>query len=160
MIIILDNIRSAHNVGSIFRTADAVGWCEKIVLCGITPTPIDRFGRANERIAKVALGAEKTMAWKEEESAVDVVQALKNDLWYIIALEQDSHAMPYSSFWLPLGKRQKTALVLGDEVEGVSQGVLDRTDAILEIPMRGMKESLNVAIAFGIVGFHVLREKA
>ena len=154
MIIVLDNIRSLFNVGSIFRTADAVG-AEKIYLCGITPTPEDRFGRIRPQLAKVALGAEKTVAWEYNKSTANVLCDLKKQKYIIIAVEQDNKAIPYYKLKVPSSKLKKIALVFGNEVEGISKNILKRADKILEIPMAGMKESLNVSVAAGIVMFGI-----
>jgi tRNA G18 (ribose-2'-O)-methylase SpoU len=163
--IVLHNIRSVHNVGSIFRTADAAG-TEKIYLCGITPTPCDRLGNLRKDFSKVALGAEKYVPWESAKSTTRAIAALKKDGWKIFAVEQSKKSVPY--FRLKIGDRKsKIALVLGDEVRGLPPSVLKLADAILEIPMRGAtmkdarhpknkgkgKESLNVAVAFGIVAF-------
>jgi tRNA G18 (ribose-2'-O)-methylase SpoU len=156
MIVILDNIRSIHNVGSIFRTADALG-VEKILLCGITPAPIDRFGLPNKALVKVALGAEQSVPWSKAGSTLEAMAELKQKKYTIIALEQDKRAI--SVFDLKdrsrdlAFRRNKVALILGSEVEGIAQEILDKADFILEIPMRGKKESLNVSVAFGIAGY-------
>jgi len=156
--VVLDNIRSVHNVGSIFRTADAVG-AEKIYCCGITPSPLDRFKNVRADFAKVALGAEKSVAWEAGASTKDigeVLAALKKDGWQIFAIEQAENSVPYYEV-VPGGgggdAEAKIAFVLGAEVEGVSATALALADKILEIPMRGKKESLNVAVAFGVVAF-------
>lgn len=156
MIVLLDNIRSAHNVGSMFRTADAAG-IEKIYLCGITPAPIDRFGRTNKEIAKVALGAEKTVAWEAVKSTAAVINKLKKEGFAVFAVEQDARSIPYDRIRLKKQECSRTAILMGAEVEGVSRAILKRCDAILEIPMRGEKESLNVSVAFGIVVFQLIR---
>ena len=152
MIAILAGIRSSYNVGSIFRTADASGF-EKIILCGITPLPLDRYNRPNKEIAKVALGAEKYLPWEYAESAVREIKKLKQLGYKIIALEQSRRSLPYSKFKIT---NAKFVLVLGNEITGLSNSVLKLADKILEIPMRGQKESLNVAVAFGIVAFKLL----
>jgi len=161
MVIVLDNIRSLFNVGSIFRTADAVG-AEKIYLCGITPTPEDRFGRIRPQLAKVSLGAEKTMKWEYNKSTANVLCDLKKQKYKIFAVEQDKRSVPYykvsakggSAFG---GKSSdlKVALVFGNEVEGISKNILKKADKILEIPMAGKKESLNVSVSAGIVMFGI-----
>jgi tRNA G18 (ribose-2'-O)-methylase SpoU len=156
MIVILDNIRSLHNVGSIFRTADAVG-VEKLYLCGITPSPLDRFGVVRGDVAKVSLGAENTVPWESVASTSRLITSLKKQGYTIVALEQDVRAVPY--FQYADGSRvvarddRKIALVLGAEVEGVSPAVLKKCDAIIDIPMSGKKESLNVSVAFGIAAY-------
>lgn len=157
MVVILHNIRSTHNVGSIFRTADAAG-CEKIYLCGITPAPVDRFGRANEKIGKVALGAEKTVVWEKINQTVRLVDKLKEDGYKILAIEQSEKSVPYNKIKLSNKDFKKTALVLGNEIKGLPRPVLRRANKILEIPMRGKKESLNVAVAFGIVIFNLINK--
>lgn len=174
MIIILHNIRSLHNVGSIFRTADAAG-VEKIYLCGVTPAPIDSFGRPRQQLTKVSLGAEKYIGWEEVKSTTKLIDKLKKEKYKIFAIEQSKKSIPYckvkNSSTSPKGSRRKIALVLGNEVSGLPASILKRADKILEIPMRGVmvrqahhprrtghgKESLNVAVAFGIVVFK-LRE--
>lgn len=150
--LILDNIRSVYNVGAIFRTADAVG-VSKMYLCGTTPVPIDRFGRARQDLAKTALGAEKTVAWEYCESSLACVEKLKGEGVEIIAVEQDSRAIPYASLKKEeyAEKVPTIAFVFGDEVRGVSPEVLDLADTIIDIPMRGKKESLNVSVAVGVV---------
>ena len=154
MVVILHNIRSTHNVGSIFRTADAAG-CEKIYLCGITPAPVDKFGRVNEKISKVALGAEEWVAWEKIGRTAAIIDKLKKDGYTIFAIEQNKKAVPYFKVKMKRGTT-KTALILGAEVSGLPLQVLRRADKILEIPMRGKKESLNVAVAFGIVVFNLM----
>lgn len=160
MLAILHNIRSAHNVGSIFRTADAAG-IEKLYLCGITPTPLDRFGRPQKDVAKVALGAEKSVPWEHCVSTTRLLDRLKKEGFTIFAVEQDPRSVSVLRFGLKnvLRPNLKThiALVFGDEVRGLSSAILKRADTILEIPMFGKKESLNVSVAFGIVAYR-LRE--
>ncbi len=151
MISVLHNIRSLHNVGSIFRTADAAG-VEKIYLCGITPTPLDKFGRLRPQLAKVSLGAEKTVVWENSKSTVRTIEKLKSDGYKIFAVEQSKKSIPYYKLRIANSK-QKIALVMGNEVKGLSPSVLKKADKIIEIPMAGKKESLNVAVAFGIVVF-------
>src|SRR5665213_3604147 len=151
LVVVLDNIRSVHNVGSIFRTADAIG-VEKIYCCGITPGPIDRFKNVRADFAKVALGAERSVAWETAKNTVDVLEALKEDGWHIYVVEQAKGSVAYHSLG-QIFANEKIALVLGAEVDGVSAPVMALADKILEIPMHGKKESLNVAVAFGIVAF-------
>ncbi|MDO8442946.1 MAG: TrmH family RNA methyltransferase [bacterium] len=176
MIIVLDNIRSLFNVGSIFRTADAVG-AEKIYLCGITPTPEDRFGRIRPQLAKVSLGAEKTVEWEYVKSTSKLIDMLKKsksrselrsatgEKYKIFVVEQDKKSIPYYKLKLspsgrsPKGRKkmdlEKVVLVFGNEVDGISKNVLKKADKILEIPMVGMKESLNVSVSAGIVMFGI-----
>jgi len=165
MVVILHNIRSLHNVGSIFRTADAVG-VEKLYLCGITPAPLDRFREVPQQLAKVALGAEKTVPWQKVSTTARCITDLKRQGFTIIALEQDKRAIPYYAYktnpspakaGTPF-RKGRIALVLGAEVRGISPALLKKCDTIIEIPMNGMKESLNVSVAFGIVAF-ALRDR-
>lgn len=152
MIVVLHNIRSLHNVGSIFRTADAVG-IEKIYLCGITPKPVDRFGKLRQQLTKVSLGAEKSVPWEKVSSTTKLIDRLKKDKWNVFGIEQSKGSTPYFKV-----KRvpPKTVLVLGNEVNGLPKSVLGRCDKVLEIPMNGRKESLNVSVSFGIVAFQLM----
>lgn len=151
MIAILDNIRSVHNVGSIFRTADAAG-IKKIYLCGVTPAPLDRFGKVRSQFTKVSLGAERTVQWERCEKAAATLILLKKEGYVICALEQSARSIPY--YRLPRNVPfQKIALLVGNEVNGLSPLLLCKADYILEIPMHGKKESLNVGVALGIVAF-------
>lgn len=150
-VLILPDIRSAHNVGSIFRTSDAVG-ISRIFLCGYTPRPLDKFDRPQKEIAKTALGGEKTIPWVYEKSVVKVIESLKSEGFKITAIEQTDNSIDYKKFKCS----KKVAFILGNEVDGMSKKVLDKCDAAIEIPMRGEKESLNVAVAAGIVLFRVL----
>ena len=158
MVVVLDNIRSLHNVGSIFRTADAVG-ATKIYLCGITPTPLDRLGRVRPPFTKVALGSEENVEWEKRASTWRVLDKLKIEGYKVLAIEQHKKSIPYYSLPTAYYSLDKVALVLGHEVRGLPESVLSRADKILEIPMSGIKESLNVSVAYGIVAFH-LRYKA
>ena len=152
---VLDNIRSVHNVGSIFRTADAVG-ISRLYLCGITPTPCDRFGKIKKAFEKVSLGAEHSVPWRHARSCAAVVAKLQSENFFVCALEQ--HPKSRSLFIRSAVPRaaKKVALVVGSEIDGVSAGVLKRSDRIIEIPMRGTKESLNVSVAFGIGAYHIM----
>jgi len=150
-VVVLNNIRSNENVGSIFRTCDAAG-VSKIILCGYTPAPLDRFNRINNGLAKAALGAEKFVAWEKEESLQEAIKKLKDgkmERFKIIGIEQDKKAINYKL----LPNDCNLALVFGNEVEGLSLEDLKLCDSIAEIPMHGEKESLNVAVAVGIVLF-------
>ncbi len=158
MVVVLDNIRSIYNVGSVFRTADAVG-AQKIYLCGFTPTPLDRFGKSLPRFSKVALGAEKSMAWEKFAQTWRVIDRLKADDYTIFAVEQSRNSIPYYSPSAEDYSFNKIALIMGNEVSGLSDSVLKRADKILEIPMNGAKKSLNVATAFGVVSFHLRYNK-
>lgn len=150
---VLDNIRSVYNVGSIFRTANAVG-IEKIFLCGITPTPLDKKGRRRSDFAKVALGAEDVVQWEYAESTVGCLEKLKEENFHIIAIEQDDTSVDYKS--VSREGEKNVAFVIGAEVDGMKKEVLALCDVIAEIPMLGSKESLNVTIAFGIAVYRIL----
>ncbi|MHB9019312.1 MAG: TrmH family RNA methyltransferase [Minisyncoccota bacterium] len=154
MIIVLDNIRSLYNVGSIFRTADAVG-VEKIYICGITPEPEDRFGKIRQKLAKVSLGAEKTVAWEYSKSTASVLCDLKKQKFKIFAVELDKRSIPYFKAKIKRSDLSKIAIIFGNEVGGISKNILKRADKILEIPMAGKKESLNVSVSAGIVLFGI-----
>ena len=146
--IILHNIRSVHNVGSIFRTADAVG-VSKVYLTGFTPTPVDRFGRTRKDMAKVSLGAEKTVPWEYCKRIDALLERLKKERVWRVAVEQAESSVDYRR----VRTKKKTAFLFGNEVTGLSHAVLARVDSIVEIPMRGVKESLNVSVAVGIMLF-------
>jgi len=152
MMVILHNIRSLHNVGSIFRTADAAG-VDKLYLCGITPAPVDRFGKVRPPLAKVALGAEKSVSWESCNQTNRLISKLRADGFKILAVEQDKRSVPLFNVWRI--NLQKLAVVVGNEVKGLPKSILNNCDLILEIPMAGKKESLNVAVSFGIVVFHL-----
>ena len=149
-VVVLDNIRSVHNVGSIFRTSDALG-VNKIFLCGCTPTPRDRFGRDRKDLAKVALGAEKSIEWEYSESTESAIKKLKKESVQIIALEQAENSVDYKKIKI----KKDSAIILGEEVKGLSKTILNLVDIVAEIPMRGIKESLNVSVAFGVAGFRI-----
>ena len=150
--ILLDNIRSVHNVGSIFRTAETIG-ISKIFCCGTTPAPVDRFGRKREDFAKVALGAENAISWSYAPSSESLLKSLKkkNKKLIIISLEQDKNSVDYKKIKI----NSDCLIILGNEVEGVSKKLLKLSDIIAEIPMRGKKESLNVSVAAGIFLFRI-----
>lgn len=147
---ILDNIRSAHNVGSIFRTADGAG-VGKIYLLGYTPTPVDRFGREQPEIAKTSLGASREVEWEQVENGGGpaLLARLKAEGFTVIAVEQTPNSIHLDDFSVPA----KVCYIFGNEVDGVSKELLDLADGVVEIPMRGSKESLNVSVAAGIVLF-------
>jgi len=149
MVVVLYNVRSLYNVGSIFRTADAVG-VEKIYLCGITPEPLDEFGRIRPQLAKVSLGAEKYVPWEKIKSTTKLLDKLRKEKFKVLAIEQSSRSVDFNK----AEKSQKVALVLGSEVSGLTPTILKKAHKILEIPMFGKKESLNVAVAFGIVAYY------
>jgi tRNA G18 (ribose-2'-O)-methylase SpoU len=151
MILILHNIRSVHNVGSIFRTADGAG-VSHIILSGYTPAPTDRFGLPRKDFAKVSLGAEQNIPWRQTKTLAAAVKILKKENYFIAAVEQDKRSIPLFDFKAP--KNRQLALVLGNEVLGISKQSLMLADAVLEIPMRGKKESLNVSVSAGIAMYH------
>lgn len=152
-ILILLNIRSALNVGAIFRTADAVG-IDVIYLVGVTPRPNDKFGRIQKDIAKSALGAEKTISWEYKKSFLPIISKLKKDDYKIIAIEQDKNSINYRK--IKIGNRN--AFILGEEVNGIDKKILKKCDYIAEIPMYGKKESLNVSVACGVALFRILQK--
>jgi tRNA G18 (ribose-2'-O)-methylase SpoU len=150
MIVALCNIRSAHNVGSIFRTADALG-VEKLYLCGITPQP-GQPGKSGRELAKTALGAEHSVPWERARRAGDVIRKLRTQGFQIVGLEQDKHSCNIFSFRMPKTK-QKLLLLLGAEIGGIPRPLLEKCDRVIEIPMYGQKESLNVSVAFGVAAY-------
>ena len=154
MIVILHNIRSLYNVGSIFRTADAAG-VSKIYLCGITPKPIDEFGRPRKQLTKVSPGAEKYVDWEHCKSTARLIDELRADKYEIFAIEQSKKSIPYYKV-KSKNKNAKIALILGSEIKGLPSSILKHTDEILEIPMKGKKESLNVSVALGIIAFNLI----
>lgn len=141
---VLNNIRSLYNVGSIFRTADGAG-LEKLWLCGVTGIPPDT------KISKTALGAEKSVAWEFAKDAVTCVRNLKSQGYQIVLLEQTVKSIPYQEF-VPQGP---VAVVVGNEISGVSDDLMELCDQAVEIEMTGLKISLNVTVAFGIVAYHI-----
>ena len=151
LFLILDNIRSTHNVGSIFRTADAA-LVSKIFLVGVTPDPVDRFGRERKDISKVALGAEKIIPWEHAENLNILIKKLKKSGIKIVALEQAENSVDYKKF-KPIFPM---ALILGEEVSGITKETLKLCDSIIEIPTKGQKESLNVSVSAGIAMFRIL----
>ncbi len=150
-VVILYNIRSVENVGAIFRTADASG-ISKIYCVGYTPTPLDRFGRKRNDLAKSALGAEEYVKWEAKKSLPALIATLRRDDFQIIAIEQSDKSINYKDIKL----KKKNAFIAGPEVTGIPKSILDKCDKIAEIPMLGKKESLNVSVATGIVLFELL----
>ncbi len=146
--VVLDNVRSAHNVGAIFRTCEGAG-VQKIFLCGYTPAPIDRFGREVAEIKKTSLGASEVVEWEQCDDVVTCVQQL-NDLGIkIVAVEQADRSVSIYAQQSP----ERVAYVFGNEVTGVDERVCSIASRIIHIPMRGMKESLNVSTCVGVVLF-------
>ncbi len=152
-VVVLDNLRSVYNVGSIFRTANAVG-IEKIYLCGTTPTPLDKKGLRRKDFAKVALGAEDIVSWEYVESPTDCVKKLKDESFHVISLEQDKSSVDYKE--VEIKGEENIVFVIGSEVDGINHEIIKISDVTAEIPMLGTKESLNVTIAFGIAVYRIL----
>lgn len=151
MRLILDNIRSVHNVGSIFRTSETAG-VNAVYCLGTTPVPVDRFGQKRKDFAKVALGAEDLVKWEYYKTGTLLIKKLKKEGFKIIALEQAKNSVDYRK----IKNAGKIALIVGNEIGGVSKSLLKLVDEIAEIPMRGKKESLNVAVATGIMVFGMM----
>ena len=142
IIIVLDDIRSLHNIGAVFRTSDAF-LIEKIYLCGITATP------PNKEIHKTALGATETVEWEYAKNVVEVVEKLKADNVAVYSVEQVENSVMLNEF--SVSENVKYALVFGNEVKGVSQEVVDLSQGVIEIPQLGTKHSLNISVSAGIV---------
>jgi tRNA G18 (ribose-2'-O)-methylase SpoU len=141
---VLDNVRSLHNVGAIFRTADAAG-VGKLYLCGMTGTP------PRNEIRKAGLGAEEHVAWEYFQKTNEAIDKLKKEGYFILALENTATSVDYrhATYQFPL------ALVVGHEYHGIAAEILARCDAAISLPMRGVKSSLNVAVAFGIAAYEI-----
>ncbi len=148
--VLLHNVRSAHNVGAIFRTADASG-ASSVFLTGYTPTPRDRFGRAHKEIGKTALGAETSLSWEHALTPAGTIKRLRVEGWRIVGVEQDTHARDYRALTI----RKPTLFIFGNEVRGLPRSVRAQCDELVEIPMHGTKESLNVSVAAGIILFSI-----
>lgn len=148
LVIVLDNVRSMHNVGAVFRTADAFS-VDKILLCGITPRPPHR------EIHKSALGATESVAWQYYESVKEAVLDLKTLKYEVLGIEQTTDSVLISDYKIDASK--KYALVLGNEVEGISDEILSVCDGFLELPQFGTKHSLNVSVCGGIVIFEFFK---
>ncbi len=144
-ILILENLRSIENAGSIFRTAEGLG-VSKIICIGTTPTPVDRFGRKRSDFAKVSLGAEEMLEWEYQKEIANVLKDLKDQDFQIISLEQTDASVNLKSF----KAENQFALIVGNEVDGVSKEALNLSDQVVEIEMLGEKESLNVSVSTGI----------
>ncbi len=144
--VVCDNIRSLENIGSIFRTADALG-VTKIYLCGISGKP------PHQKISKTALGAEKTIPWEYCKQTWRLIEKLQQQKIQIISLEQSKNSVLYTK----LKPKFPLALVIGNEVKGVSQKALQLSNKIIHLPMQGKKESLNVSVAFGVAGYQIMK---
>lgn len=147
--VILCDIRSHYNVGAIFRTCDAAG-VGKVWLVGVTPSPKDRFGRAVPEIHKTALGAEETIPFESTTDVVATIAKLQAEGSVVVAIEQSADSVSLTDFVVP----EDVVYVLGSETEGLTPEVLAAVDKVVEIPMLGLKESLNVSVACGIVLYH------
>ena len=144
--IILEDIRSAYNVGAIFSTADASG-VSKVFLTGYTPAPIDRFGRPQPEILKTSLGASATMAWEQVATTKEIIERLQASGVTVAAVELAKGSIPLKEFIEP----EHVAYIVGNEVDGVAKETLTLADVIVELPMLGQKESLNVSVTAGII---------
>ena len=149
LVLVLDDVRSLHNIGSVFRTADAF-LVEKIILCGITATP------PNKEIHKTALGATETVAWEHYENVLDAITTLKKDNVITLAIEQVESAIFLQDFKVDVSK--KYALVFGNEVHGVAQEAVALCDGCIEIPQLGTKHSLNISVSAGIVVWDLFKQ--
>lgn len=151
-VVICDSLRSLYNVGSVFRTADGAG-VDKIYLCGITGRPDNP--KAKRKISKVALGAEEIVKWEYVSQAWRIAEKLKESGYQIISLEQIKNSVKYTDF-IP---SFPVALIVGNERSGVKKSLLERSNRIIHIPMKGQKESLNVSVAFGIAAYWIAEFK-
>ena len=149
-VIVLDNIRSQHNIGSAFRTADAFA-IEKIVLCGISATP------PSAEIRKAALGAEEIVTWEYEQETLTAIAGLREEGYTIASIEQTENSIMLNDFTPKEGERY--ALIFGNEVKGVAQEVVDISDLTIEIPQFGTKHSLNVSVSIGVVLWEIYTNK-
>ena len=145
LIIILDDVRSLHNIGSVFRTSDAF-LIEKIYLCGITATP------PNKEINKTALGATDTVAWEYTKDVLEVIKKLKEEKIKIFSVEQTENAIMLNNF--QVNTNEHYALIFGNEVKGVAQEAIDICNGVIEIPQIGSKHSLNISVSVGVVVWH------
>jgi tRNA G18 (ribose-2'-O)-methylase SpoU len=148
MVVVLDNVRSLHNVGSVFRTSDAF-LVKAVYLCGITATP------PHAEIHKTALGAEDSVTWKYFEKTLDAIEELKRHNYHITAIEQAENSISLEKFTL---KAEKYAIILGNEVKGIDQEVMNRCDSCIEILQFGTKHSLNVSVTAGIVIWEMFKK--
>ena len=150
VVLVMDNIRSALNVGSAFRTGDAFA-VEKVVLCGITAQPPHR------EILKTAIGATASVAWEYYQDTIYAIEELRNDGYQIIAVEQAAESKTLEDF--PFSENEKYALIFGNEVTGVAQPVMDLVDHCIEIPQYGTKHSLNISVSIGVVLWEFIRNR-
>lgn len=150
--ILLHDIRSVQNVASVFRLADCIG-AREIVLSGITPGPLDRFGRVREDFVKISLGADEVVAWRRVDSVEKFIQAWKEEKEdrMVVALEQDARSVNYKSFAEEVSVEKEYLIVPGREREGLEKDILDLCDVVCEIPQYGQKESLNIFSSLSIL---------
>lgn len=144
--VLLNNIRSMHNVGSVFRTSDGAG-IDHVYLCGYTPYP------PRKEISKTALDADENVSWSYHLNVIDLIKKLKKENVEIVALELTENSVDYREF----KPSQNTCLILGHETEGVSEEILSLCDKVIKLPMRGKKESLNVSVAYGVAAYELTR---
>ncbi len=149
IVVVLDNVRSAHNVGSIFRTSDAF-LIEKVMLCGICPTP------PKNEIRKTALGATESMDWQYFENSMDCIKTLTQKNYHIVSVEQADNSIDLQNF--VIDKSKKLALIFGNEVNGVSDECISMSDEVIEIPQHGTKHSFNVSVSAGIVLWDLVKK--
>ncbi|MDM1549953.1 RNA methyltransferase [Empedobacter falsenii] len=142
IVVVLDNVRSMHNVGAVFRTSDAF-LIDKIYLCGITATP------PHKEIHKTAIGAENSVDWEYVKDSNELVEKLKEDGYQIVTIEQTEGSVLLNEF--EVDQSRKYAIVMGNEVDGVQQSIIDQCDTCIEIPQSGTKHSLNVSVCTGII---------
>jgi tRNA G18 (ribose-2'-O)-methylase SpoU len=152
--VILCDVRSSHNVGAIFRTADAVG-VSKIYLGGYTPAPVDRFGRVNEKLLKTALGATSTVLWEQVPDTPLLLSTLSSRDVTLVAVEQTPQSVLLFSY--TPRKNTPIAYIFGNEITGLAPEICKASDTVVELPMLGQKESLNVAVTAGVVLYHDAR---
>ena len=168
--VVLPDIRSSYNIGSIFRTCDAVG-VSGVVLAGYSPRPIDKFNRPQKEIAKTALGAERDVLWIYEESPRKAIRDLKKRGFLVVAVEQSDRSINYKEFFKNYFKNNKKsaktvrgtknenvklAIVFGTEITGIPKDLLKLCDHVVDIPMKGNKESLNVSVSAGIILYELI----
>lgn len=151
-ILVLDNIRSVHNVGAMFRTAEAAG-VDEILLCGITPGPLDRFGRPRSDVAKASVGAHEMVSWQQMTDAQTAIEYLQQQNTQIISMEINDTSIDYKT--VAPDANRSVAIVMGNENTGVSDEWLQVSDVVAHIPMAGEKESLNVSTTCGIALFRI-----
>lgn len=152
VVVVLENIRSAYNVGSVFRTADAF-LLSGIYICGYTAYP------PHKEIKKTALGAEDTVHWKHFKKVEDAIEELRAEGYTIFSVEQANNSIPLNNFHETGGQDQKLAVIFGNEVTGVEQSTIALSDGCIEIPQLGMKHSLNVSVAAGVVLWELVRSR-